>query len=109
MAIRAQGVMRSLVRFDLQSLPPNALLYEARLHVYVGSRSNSNPLTVRVYELLRPWSEEESTWWVSESGVNWQEPGGTAAGSDRSALPLTELSADGQQEWISVDITGLAQ
>jgi hypothetical protein len=107
--VRAQGVMRGLLRFDLSSLPPDALMYEARLHLYIGSRSNDNPLTMRVYELLRPWLEDEATWWVARAGENWAEPGGAAAGSDRAALPLAELAANGQQEWISFDLTALAQ
>jgi hypothetical protein len=108
LAVRAQGVMRALLRFDLSSLPPNALLYEARLQVYIGSRSNDNPLTVRVYEMLRPWAEGEATWWVAASGQNWAEPGAVGNG-DRSAVALAELAANGRQEWISLDLTALAQ
>jgi len=99
----------SLLRFDLSGLPPYALLHEARLHLWVGSRSNDNPLTVRVYEVLRAWSEDEGTWWVARPGENWGEPGGSAAGSDRASVPLAELAANGQQEWISIDLMPLAQ
>jgi len=109
LGVRAQGVMRILLRFDLHLLPPNALLYDARLYLYIGSRSNPNPLTMRVYEVLHPWAEGEATWWVAEVGRNWEEPGCGAPGSDRAATPLAELPVNGQQEWISFELTALAQ
>ncbi|MDH7486925.1 MAG: DNRLRE domain-containing protein, partial [Anaerolineae bacterium] len=109
LGVRAQGVMRALLRFDLSTLPPYALLYEARLYLYVGARSNPNPLTMRVYEVLRTWAENEATWWSAETGKNWAEPGCGAAGSDRAATPLAELPVNGEYEWISFDLTDLAQ
>ena len=107
--VRAQGVMRGLLRFDLSTLPADALVHESRLYVYMGSRSNENPLTMQVYQMLRPWVESEATWWLARSGENWAEPGGSAGGSDRAAEPLAEVQANVPQRWLGIDLTPLVQ
>ena len=53
-----------LLRFDLSSIPPNATITAATLHLYYFQYSDNNPAgrSLTCYRLLNDWSECAVTW-----------------------------------------------
>lgn len=76
---------RGLVRFDLSSIPPGAVVNSVVLRLAV-TRVPLTPVNsdFHLHRLLRPWNEEQSTWLLRLAPTeNWTTPGGQA-GTDFS-------------------------
>ena len=73
--------MRSLLRFDLSSLPTSANVVSATLSLYWASSSNSNSLTVAAHKVLAAWTDSQVNRTYRQTGVAWAVAG-TGAGSD---------------------------
>ncbi len=70
-----------LVRFDLSSLPGDAIIDSASLEFYLTSAGGPNPVTLGVYDVLGSWSEGSVTWNsappVGTIGLAWWVDAGT--------------------------------
>lgn len=53
--IRTDDVRSILIRYNLDDLPPHAIVTEAILGFYIVGSSNTNPLPVELYGILEPW------------------------------------------------------
>lgn len=75
---------RGLLRFDLSSIPANAVFESARLrlHVVMIPRSPATS-TFELFRLLTPWGAD-ATWASATAGVPWSGPG-AVAGVDYAA------------------------
>ncbi len=103
--------LRSLVRFDLASLPPATTVQQARLALYWGARSNGNGLTLAAYRLLADWVDSQVTRTERKTGVPWNTPG-LGAGADYAAAAVGTrafTSAETPGQWVEWDITGVVQ
>lgn len=67
---------RSLIQFDLSSIPETNTVTEAILQLNLTSSSNSNTLEIKAYRIATDWSETESTWIRRTSSTNWTTQGG---------------------------------
>lgn len=103
--VRSGEWMSALLRFDLSGLPAGVSVQEAKLGLYVSGRSNTNPITMEVYRLRRPWREMEATWNLARAGDAWGVPGAKAAGTDLDSAPLSRLQMNGISTWAEWDIT----
>lgn len=58
------GAERSLIRFDLSSIPPGATILEARLRLYMSfaTPSDGNPMRIIARQLNSAWDEQFVTW-----------------------------------------------
>jgi hypothetical protein len=73
-------IYRSLIKFDLSSIPPGSKVISAYFELYLTT-DQSNVLTVyRLYRVKRAWVEGEATWNIYSTGNSWQTAG--AAGDD---------------------------
>lgn len=105
--------MKSLIQFDLNPIPPGAVIGEATLDLYQLGRSNSTPMTLSVYRALRYWRELDVTW--QRAAVNagnnlpWHVPGALGANIDREAEPLTQTVLSTANGWISIDVRDIVQ
>lgn len=115
----AAELYRSLVKFDLSSIPTNAVVSSANLQLYDGAEDHSdNTRTMRCYRIRRAWVETEVTWNIWKTGNSWTTPGCGDTTNDREAtdigsisMPATEvlgyvtitLTNSAVQEWISGD------
>lgn len=94
--VRSSSIEQALLQFDLSSLPQNILLDEAQLQVTVTNRSNSNPLTVKVYRLLKAWRESEANYRQARNGVAWEQPGAKGSGDrDPNQIGARRLPSSG--------------
>lgn len=73
------GIERSLIKFNLSSLPNGAIISSAILSLYVVTNSSSNATTYRVFRQKRVWVESQATWNIYSTGNNWQTAGGFGA------------------------------
>lgn len=71
--------MRTLIKFDVSSIPANAIITSAIQSLYVNSDFSSNARTARWYRLKRAWVEDQSTWNIYSTGNNWDTAGGFGA------------------------------
>jgi len=90
------GIVRSLIQFDLASVPA-PLVKSATLHVsesgYCGYKDAAPP-TVRAFRVTEPWSEGTVTW---DTAPAYAEGYGS----------VTINYADLVWDWYSLDVTGL--
>lgn len=84
-------IARSLIKFDLSSVPANAAIQDATLSIWTGSDLSSNNRTIRVYRLKTPFNETQATWNVSATGVNWQMAGASGA-NDRESTAIGSVT-----------------
>lgn len=75
---RAQ-VDRTLIHFDLSTLPDNAVITSATLSLYAITDYSTNDRIVRVFRQKRAWIEAQATWNIYSTGNNWQTAGGFGA------------------------------
>jgi hypothetical protein len=79
----------SLLRADLTTIPANAVVQSAVLHIWV---SNDTGAAVHVYQMLESWDEATATWLVRSTGVGWSAPG--AAPPSRGTMSLGSFVPD---------------
>lgn len=73
-------IRSSLLKFDLSSIPANAVINSAVLSLWLALDESDNARTARVYRQKRAWVESQVTWNVYSTGNSWQTAGGV--GSD---------------------------
>ena len=106
MSIRPDDVWAGLIRFDLPELPANARVTDARLDLYVKSRSNaSNSMDAKVYALRRPWQDVQATWTKATSAQSWAVAGANGIGSDRTDVLLDQERLDQVSIWEHFNVT----
>lgn len=70
---------RALIKFDLSSIPDNAVFSSVTLSLFLTSDRSDNARTFAVYRMKRVWVEAQVTWNQYSSGNNWQTAGGDGA------------------------------
>lgn len=78
---------RSLLKFDVSSIPPNAIITSATLSLWTSNDFAINPGTIEIYRLKVPFNESQATWNRSATGVNWQIAGASGI-NDREATAM---------------------
>lgn len=72
-------IYRSLIKFDLSSVPSDAVISSAVLSLMVNGDYSTNAETISVYRVIRAWTEAGVTWIKYDGAVNWQTVGGFGA------------------------------
>lgn len=90
----AYGAQRMLLRFDLGSIPSNAVVQDARLRLYLiyGTPAGDAPMGTIVRRLASTWGEQTVTW---NTEPTW------ASIRDESSVGTTA----GWYEWTITDLT----
>lgn len=76
---------RTLIRFDLSSIPPGSQILSAYLELYMYFDDSNSPTEYKVYRLLRAWTELGATWNTYDGVNNW-ETAGAAGALDRESV-----------------------
>ena len=83
------GIDRALVRFDLSSIPTNAVVSNANFQLTVVRGPPGGQIsTFSIHRVLKAW-ESSATWTIAAPGSNWAGPGGLA-GTDFVVSPSAE-------------------
>lgn len=105
MMVRGKNIQTALVGFDLSGLPQGTQILSAKLKVF--ATNGSGTVTIGAYNVLKPWSEMNATWWEADTGMKWEVAGANGA-SDRSATP-TDTQMVSKSGWVTFDVTSAAQ
>jgi len=98
----------ALLRFDLSSIPANAIVSEASLQLYAKGWGGTGG-TLDVHRVLRPFEACQATWNQAQDGSNWGLPGGNDTVTDRSATAESSVRVDNIWKWYPFDLTTLVQ
>jgi hypothetical protein len=115
---------RGLLEFNLSVLPPNAIIIQAALQLYLfGTWGTASNFNIEAHQLLKAWTEGSgSTWgnsdaigcdwnYANQSGaIFWQSPG-MGSGTDFNAqiLSQTLISLSDDEVWKSWLVTQAVQ
>lgn len=94
-------VNRSLIKWDLSSIPATATVSSATLSLWLRSDYSDNARTWRVFRVKRNWVEAEATWNVYSSGNSWGTAGCSNTTTDREASDIGSVSV-GASETVTV-------
>jgi len=104
------NLRRSLVKFDLSSIPPGSPINSARLQLYVNfltNRPEAEGETLTVYQVTEDWAEMEATWndrFTSPSTQSWTNPGGTWTVIGATSVTIPSDPVGYWIEWTVTDI-----
>lgn len=88
----ANSVDRTLIQFDLTSIPSSAVVSGGTMSVYLSTNTSNNTRTLRAYRVLRNWVETEATWNSYSSGNSWDTAGCGNTTTDREATDSGNVS-----------------
>ena len=97
----------ALLKFPLDDIPSSAIVISASLSFYPEYSTNTNPLTVGAYRMLRDWDPCSATWNYAAAGVPWGVAGANDTLSDRSATPEDSVTLIDTMNWYSLNLTGM--
>lgn len=103
----------ALFYWDLNSIPPGSAIESASITFDVSNTSAGQ--SYELYELKRPWTENEATWVMAEAGQGWEVPGANGSGDRGTAVlgsvsnlnkgfyttPLTAAGVGVVQSWVN--------
>lgn len=94
---------RSLLKFDLSSIPPNATINSVTLSLWQTTDWSDNGTPFRVFRVKRAWVEAQATWNIFSTGNSWQTVGGFGANdaeqTDIGSRAFTASEANGEKQW----------
>jgi hypothetical protein len=98
---------RSLVKFDLSSIPSGARINSAilSLYYYTDLHDSPNGRIFNAYRLTQDWDEGTVTWNERQFGVAWISPGGDYTLEDNVAGTVHTSAG----EWISWTVTEIVK
>jgi len=101
---RAVEIYRSLVQFDLSSIPPGSIISSATLKLYYYSYAVNDPVgrTYWAYRVTQSWTEMGATWDTYDGANPWVTAGGdfTTVHGAYAIVP----SSYGWMTWTVTDI-----
>ena len=98
---------RSLLQFDIGSLPANQQIDSAILTLYASTFFGNNPsnLPMTVHQVTKAWTESSVTWNSAAAGDPWS----TAGGDFLPTVVGTSSANPGNFQPVTWDVTGLVQ
>jgi hypothetical protein len=106
------GWKRSLVRFDLSAIPPNASIQSATMQLYFYGKFGANIInrTINCHQVLQSWGEAYATWNYRGPGPQWNTPGLAFDNIDAKDTPEdTQNWYNEYPTWKSYNLTALTQ
>lgn len=98
--------MASVLRFDLDPLPPEAQIVDAQLKIYLLATAPQD-LRGEVHALLRGWDEGAVTWTQPLAGETWGADGAQGPGVDFVVRSYSLQLIQPGNRWYTFDVTAL--
>jgi hypothetical protein len=120
-AVGSYGLIaRSLIKWDVSSIPPGSKILSAQMSLYSYQNYIGESITIDAHRVLKPWIEgtlddqdrqydtpESSCWIEYGNGELWSKPG--ADGPNDRATAIISSETNGGTGWYSWDITEAVQ
>lgn len=105
----ATNDQRSLVQFDLSSIPAGDVITSATLNLWGDNSFGTGVSTTEIYRVTNPWVEMQATWLDRQTGVPWSTPGGDSVGTTGVANvnPYATWTGNQVSQWYTFNITSL--
>lgn len=106
------ALTRTLIEFDLSSLPGGATITSVTLWLYYWLYEDNDPVgfTMRVHRLRRAdWEELQSTWNIYKTGSNWGTAGAANTTTDIDTSFQSDAVVPADYGWMSWDVKLLAE
>ncbi len=85
------SIARTLIKFDLSSLPANATITSATLSLWISEDLSDTNTILNAYRLKKSFNETQATWNNSATGVSWQVAGASGA-NDRESVSIGSIT-----------------
>lgn len=84
-------IFRSLISFDLSSIPDNAVITSASLTLRTRHNRTGTQVTISLHRITESWvnAEGDVSWTKRDASTNWSTPGGSYIATASSALTGT--------------------
>ena len=107
--LRSGDVSAALLRFDLSSIPSEALVAQATLRLYILGPEDHRTLSAVAYAVNRPWVAREANWLQATVTTRWDQPGCNGVPADRGGTGSDPLEISGAGKWVALDVTHIVQ
>jgi len=101
--VNDDGRVVSLIKFDLTSIPPGAVIKQAVLNLHLLERGPS-AVDLSVHRLIRHWQSAEATWQLATTLQPWAVPGASGANVDYDPTPIYEVAGAYHLGWHPFDL-----
>jgi hypothetical protein len=89
------GNCSTVMSVDLSALPDSAIVFRARLFLYQNSLvSLVNSVKIKLYELVNPFTENQVTWTVRKTAINWTTVGALTRVSSATGIQWGSSTSD---------------
>lgn len=92
---------RPILRFDISTIPANAVIDGATLSLYLSAGAG-NPITTAAHLVTAQWNEVQATWNNRLAGVHW-----TKAGGDYNPRVIDQTIVNNTIGWKTWNVTQL--
>jgi len=110
--VKGDDSRRTLIEFDLSSIPLNATIETAILELYVTAKGTGTPV-INVYRITNNWTEGTGVDSVTDDGATWNSRNGsidwTTSGGDYDSAVWANTTLSAKDTWYSWNITSLVQ
>jgi hypothetical protein len=94
----ANDIRRTLIQFDLSSIPSGSTITGVTLRMYdSGSNLATNTRTMRVFRCRRTWGETTVTWNKYDGTNSWTTAGADDTTNDREGTDVGSISMPGTE------------
>lgn len=96
----------ALMYWDISSISSDATVESVKITLYITNKSGKS---YEIYEMKKPWDEDQATWNQYASGKSWSESGARSS-SDHDPVILAQLRGTSQGRYltVSLDSKGIA-
>ncbi|MBD7906999.1 MULTISPECIES: DNRLRE domain-containing protein [Sporosarcina] len=81
----SNNTLRSLLKFDLSSIPKSTTILSSSLNLWFSSTNNSAPIDISLFKLTTDWEENQASWTYSKTipSTAWTNKGGDYVTSNK--------------------------
>jgi RHS repeat-associated protein len=77
-AAGSNNVIRSLLKFDLSSIPGGTTILSSSVNLWLSSASSDTPINISLYKVTKDWIENQASWNYAKTSPStaWTNKGG---------------------------------